>query len=279
MNTNAFKSVPRSTLLATFAAIIGGVLWFTGIPLAIVSFNHNNAMPYSFWNHVISELGFPYASHLTWLFNGTLTIGSLLLLPTIYALGAYLHTRLGYVAVGFSFVACLSLSGVGLYGLKQDLLHAPYFFRPFYRIHMTLAGAFGLGWLVSMTLFAIIFCRRWKDPASRLMAVIGIIFCLAYPSFLIVGIYPNPTQEALLKDLHNPAFRTILNSPTSSPILTQWLDSHRPPIFWQAAFEWLWAWSVLLWCGMALVFLWIKTRGSAKHSKIIAERIGHEIVA
>jgi len=198
---NTFESMPRLTLLATIAAFIAVVLWFTGISLAIISFNHDNAAPYSCWNHVISELGFPYASRLTWLFNGTLAIASLLLLPTLYALGAYLHTRLGYVALAFGFVTYLAISAVGMLGLKQDFLHAPYFFLRFLKMHLVAADAFALGWLVTVTLFTIVFCRCWKNPASRLMALAGITCWFVYPISLIVSFYGNPIQAPLLEDL------------------------------------------------------------------------------
>ena len=252
--------MPRLTLIATIAALISVVLWVTGISLAITSFNHGNAVPYSCWNHVASELGFPYASRLTWLFNGTLVIASLLLVPTLYALGAYLRTRLGYVALGFGFFTCLAVSAIGMLGLKQDYLHAPYFFLRFLTMHLAVADAFFLGWLVTVTLFTIIFCRRWKDPAARPMAVVGILCWLLYPMFFIVAFYANPTGAALVKSLKDPAFRAIIDAPSSSPILSPWLDCHRPPIWWPAALEWMLAWSLLLWHGLALVFLWMKTK-------------------
>src|ERR1700689_3130186 len=139
---NAFEPLRRLTLVATVAALVSMVLWFMGISLAIISFNHSNAAPYSCWNHVISELGFPYASRLTWLFNGTLAISSLLLLPTLYTVGAYLRMRLANVAVGFGFVTCLALSSLGIFGLKQDFSHGPYVFLPFLRNHLIIADLF-----------------------------------------------------------------------------------------------------------------------------------------
>jgi hypothetical membrane protein len=88
------KSKPRLTLLATIAAVVAVAVLFVGVSLAIVSFNHSNAMPFFCRNHFISELGFPGASQWTWLFNGTLVIGSLLLPPALYALGIILHARI-----------------------------------------------------------------------------------------------------------------------------------------------------------------------------------------
>jgi hypothetical protein len=254
----SFESLRRLTLLATIAALISVVLWFTGISLAIISFNHSKVATYSCWNHVISELGFPYASRLTWLFDGMLALASLLLFPTLYAVGAYLRARLGTVAVRFGFVTCLALSALGIFGLKQDFSHGPYVFLPYLKIHLAIANVFFLGWLMTVTLFTVVFYRRWTDPASRLMALVGILSWLLYPIFLIVALHANPMQAALLKDLKDPAFRAVLDSPTSSPILSPWLDSHRPSIWWPAALEWGLAWSIWLWHGVALIFLWGK---------------------
>jgi hypothetical protein len=60
-------------------------------------------------------------------------------------------------------------------GLKQDFLHGPYIFMRFLKIHLAVADVFLLGWLVAVTLFTIIFYRRWKDPAARPMAQVGIL--------------------------------------------------------------------------------------------------------
>jgi hypothetical protein len=264
--TKTPASVPHSTMLATITFLSGIVVWLTGTGFAIVSFDHQNAQPYSCWNHVISELGFPFASPLTWLYNGALALSSLMLLPIFYALSVHLRRPMTYVASGFGSAAYLALSGVGILGLRQDLRHAPYIFMPFYRLHMALAGACYLGWLVAMALFAILFCRRWKDPASRPMALVGIACCLVYPTFFAAVLHPNPMQAALAKDLRDPAFRAILNSPSSVPILSPWLDLHRPHIWLPAALEWIWAWSMLLWAGTALVFLWTKTARAVDHS-------------
>lgn len=260
MKPNIFESVPRSTLLATFAALIALILWLTGISLALVSFTDNNAAPYSCWNHTISELGFPFASPLTWLFNGAEFITGLMLLPIMYALGAQLRTSLGYVATGFGCVTCLAMSSVGIFGLKQDFSHAPYVFIRFLTLHDYISGAFFLGWLITVTLFTIIFSCRWRDSVSRLMALAGSVCWLLTPAGFVVAIYANPMQAPLIKDLRDPALRAMFYSPTSSSVLSPWFDSHRPHIWWPAVLEWSVAWSVLLWCGMALIFLWMKTR-------------------
>jgi hypothetical membrane protein len=260
VESNTFKSVPRLTLLATIAAVVAVAMLFAGVSLAIVSFNHSNAKPYFCWNHFISELGFPGASQRTWLFNGTMVISSLLLLPAVYALSKHLNTRLGYVAAGFGYAACLGACCLGLQGLNQDFSRTPYIFLRFLIIHSVFAAMLWDGCLVALTLFTIVFCRRWKDPASRFMVLVGTICWLAYLAIHFAAIYTNPTWAIIKKDLQDPAFRAVFKASTCAPILSPWLDSHRPRVWWATVFQWGLASSVLLWLGLALVFLWMKTR-------------------
>ena len=140
---------------------------------------------------------------------------------------------------------------------------------------MAIADAFFMGWTAAITLFTILFCGRWNEPAARLMALAGIVFWVVFFTLLVVTIYLNPAQATAFKD-----FKVILDSPpTSSPLLSQWLDSHRPPVFWQAVLEWEWAGAVLLWNGVALVFLCMTTREVPENFKIVPEGFSHEIVA
>jgi hypothetical membrane protein len=268
-----FESVPRPTLLATVSAMIGAVVWFAGTHIAMVSFDRHQAIPYSHWNHVISELGFPFASPMTWMYNGALAIAGLMVLPIVYAISSHLQTRLGTIAARFGYCACVALSCVGIYGLRQDIFRAPYVLTPFYRVHMAFATVFFLGWVVAVTLFAIVFSRHWQDPASRAMAIGGFLCALFYPAFAISAIYPGPMQRALAADVRDPVFRTVLISPTSGPLLTQWFDLHRPHIWWQAAFEWIWAWSILLWLAMALAYLWMKGLEAFKQRNVVKNNV------
>jgi hypothetical protein len=252
VESDTSKSKPRLTLLATISVVAGVAMLFAGVLLAIASFNHSNAIPYSCWNHFGCELGFPSASQRTWLFNGTLVISSLLLLPGFYALGKHLNTRLACIAAGFGYAACLGICSIGLQGLNQDFFQTPYIFRRFLIIHSVFAGIFFSAWLAALTLFTIVFCRRWKDLASRFMAVVGIICWLVFPVTFFILINANPLLAIFRKDLQDPAFRAMLEAPTSTPILSPWLDSHRPRVWWPAVFLVGLALLVLLWLGLAL---------------------------
>jgi hypothetical membrane protein len=253
LKIESFESHSRFTRFATLGALLGAALLAAGISFAIVSYNHNRALQtYSPVNHAISELGFPAASRLTWLFNGTVAIGGLLLLPVNFALAARLRTGLGHAAARCACLGALSLSGLGLFGLRQDFLQTPYLIGPYFRIHMIFAGVFFLAWSAAISLFTIAFCRRGRDSASRLMALAGIMFCVVFGALLLVTICLDPAQMASFKD-----FKTFLQSPpTTAPILSRYLDAHRPRIFWQMVTEWTWAGLVLFWHIAAVTFLW-----------------------
>jgi hypothetical protein len=179
--------------------------------------------------------------------------------PTFYTLGKHLDTRLGYVAAGFGYAACLGACSIGLQGLNQDFSQTPYIFKRFLIIHAVFSGILWGCCLVALMLFTIIFCRRSKHPASRFMALV-VICWLGYLAIHFTLINANQMWAIIKKDLQNPAFRAMLKAPTSAPILSPWLDSHRPRIWWPTVFEWGLALSVLLWLGLALIFLWMKTR-------------------
>lgn len=250
--------MPRLRWLATIAAVMGAGVWFAGLFLAVHSFDQNNAIPYSPWNHFMSELGFPYASRQTWLYNGALFFGSMALLCILLALAVHLRTKMGYVAAGFGFASCVALNGIGWWGLKQDYLQSAYYFLPFLRIHSELTFAFFLGWLVTVALFTIVFCFRWRSFASRLMAIIGVACCLLYPVAIFVAVH-DPVSHAMLSDLKKPGFVAFLKAPAATSMLTPWIDSHRPHIWWLAVMEWILAFSVLFWHGGAWFFLWMET--------------------
>lgn len=263
MNTDTSESETRSPWFATFTAVFAMILWAAGISISIISFDEKNVMAYSCLNHAISELGFPHASQMTWVFDATLALGGLSLLPILHALRVNLRSRLGYIAAAFGLGTFLSLSAIGWFGLQQDFSKAPYIFTEFFRVHIEIAGVFFLGWLISVTLFTILFCLRWKERVSRLMAIAGLISLLIYPTAILITAHGDPMQSAIQRDVQAPAFRAMLHAPTYAPILSPWLDSHRPHIWWQALMEWCEAWSILLWYGAALVFLWVRTRDTA----------------
>lgn len=235
-----------------WSTLTGLVLLLGGLSSAMAAFNQNAALlPYSCWNHPISELGFPYASARTWMFNGGLAIGGLMFLPLYHALGALAPGGLGRAARVCGFLGGLSLSGLGMLGLREDVLQGPYSFVWFLGLHMVLAFVFFLACTAGITLFAIHFHRGGKAPWSRRMALAGMACALVYLTFLVVAVWPNPTHAALAKDL-----KALLEAPpTTSPLLSLWFDSHRPPVLWPAVLEWLWAGVALIWHGIAAVGL------------------------
>jgi hypothetical membrane protein len=254
----------RASRVAWQCAVVGLVLWVVGCSLAINAFSHSNAVPYSLWNHTISELGFPHASSLTWIYNSTLVLLGLLLLPTYHALRINLASRAGNVAAGFGSATSLMMSLIGLMGLRLDLTQSPYRFLPYLAHHNDVAAIFFLGWLVTVILFTRIFIGLRQDPFCRLAVCAGTAGVLLYPVFLWVALKSNPMEAALHRDLGDPRIRGWLTSPTSAAVFSPWLDSHRPALWWPAVLEWCLAGFIVLWHGAALLFLWKRAHSATR---------------
>lgn len=252
----------RSIRAALLSAVAAGFCWFTGVALAMWAFNRSNPMPYSPWDHTISELGFPGASSLAWFYNSSVVAMGLLLLPTYRALRRSFATRAANVAAGFGWVACLGLVGLGLQGLYPDLMDPSY--RPlwFLSLHNDLAAVFFLGWLGTVVVFTGIFLKRRRDPFGRLVAGIGMVAALLYPVSIWVALRADPMGAALARDLRDPAFVLRLKASRSAAFFSPWFDSHRPATWRVAALEWSVAGSFLLWHAMVWLYLWRQTRPS-----------------
>jgi Protein of unknown function (DUF998) len=217
----------RQAFVATLAASIGVVIWSLGISVAIVSYNHSNATPFSCWNHFASELGFLGASRRAWVFNATEAFGSLMSLSIIYSLGARLHSRLGYLASCFGLLTFLTASGIGALGLSPRYLFANHVTSEFLQAHNVTAIVFFIGWLLTVTLFTRALGGRWQNRASRPLVVTGATGFLVCLSFVACGAY------AL----------------------------QHPRVTWPAIMEWVLLGSVFLWHGFIVVFLLSKDDG------------------
>src|SRR5580698_4777783 len=101
----------RIVRIATACTRLALLVFITGIPVSMAAFNRANAVPYSVLNHAISELGFPFASSRTWVFNGSVALSSLLLLPMLWVVARRLHTFIAYAAafVGTAAFGALAL--------------------------------------------------------------------------------------------------------------------------------------------------------------------------
>lgn len=255
----------RQTFVAIGAAVIGAIIWTLGISLTIASYNHSNTTPFSCSNHFISELGFPGTSCLAWLFNATEALGSLMSLPIVYLLGKQLHSRLGYVATGFGWFTFLILSGIGTLGLIPGFLYATHVPFGYLIAHNDAFLIFFVGWWVTVTLFTIAFCRYWQNRASRPLAVAGMMCWLVSLLLGVSGVFAlqhlKGTQGTSTND---PIVRVIFDSQASPQMINAWTESHRPHVSWPAIMEWGLLGSVFLWHGLALVFIWMKTREASE---------------
>jgi len=247
----------RLTWFAAAGVALMIALLCIAFPLEAAAFNRSNAVPYSCLNHLTSELGFPFASPSTWLFDISLTLTGVLVLPALYAVQRRLKT---HAATTCGCTAFLTLTVLGLYGLSQDLKHSPDIPAHFLIIHTALTLVFFLGWLLSTALFTRAFLRQGSHPTPRLMATISLLCFLVGPVTLIVSAFNHRTEAAFLSDLRSPAFRAQLQVPTTAPTLVLWFDTHRPHLWPTALLEWCIIWSSMLWFAAAILFLWTTPR-------------------
>lgn len=250
----------RLTWYATAGILLMLALLAVGLPLAATAFNRSNAVAYSCLNHLASELGFPFASPVTWLFDVSLTLAGILVLPALHAVQRRLATPAARSASACGYIAFLALTALGLYGLRQDLTRTPCIPAHFLIIHTALTLVFFLGWLIATALFTRAFLRHTRHRATKLMATLSLLCCLVGPVTLLVSAFNHRTEAALFNDLRHPAFRAQLQIPTIAPTLVQWFDTHRPHLWPTALLEWCVIWSSMLWFAASILFLWTNNR-------------------
>ena len=170
---------------AALTAIAGVLIMTAGWILAIAGYNQSHPAAYSPLNHFVSELGWVRASAGAWLFNRSLSVGVLLFIPLIWAVGRHLGTRLGRAAAAVGIATALSGSAVGF--LPLDRL-AP---------HLMAACCYFWGLLFMGLLFTLAFrfsARRARAKWPMLASLAVFLLCtlfLAYPKDSVVHAIRN----------------------------------------------------------------------------------------
>lgn len=149
--------------------------------------HYTRSISYSPKNHFISELGLASASDYSFVFNGCLGLGGLLLMVFTNGLGNYLrHTPLAWYASYIGMGSTLSFSAIGYYTADS------------WTAHRIAATVFFSGVMVSIVLFS--YCI-WKNKQRRLHHFItlqGFIIAFIY---LMVLVWP---KELLLQSVNDP---------------------------------------------------------------------------
>jgi len=217
--------------LAALTTLLGVAIMLTGVILTIFFYNHFNAEQYSFLNHFVSELGWTKRSRMAWIFNRSLTIGSLMLLPSLYALGQQLHIRprLGHTTMSIGLCTILAGSAVGIFPMGN--------MTP----HLWASFLFFWGWFLTVLLFTWAFYRDRTDKTSRRMVVAGIGAALLCVVFMV---FPKDSLVAAIRNINT--FK-------------------RPDIWWIAIMEWAVFFSMCLWVSMAMIVLWCRSARRAQY--------------
>lgn len=246
----------RSPTVIVGLGVASGVVWLAGIVLPILAWNRHNPTPYWPHNHFISELGFPGTSPLTWLFSVAEVVGSLLVVPVAFAVAAQRRTRLAAVAAAWMTLALLLACAIGLLGLGVEFSSAPYVSMAFLNLHVALALLCFSAWGVAVALFTIdLRSARGHDTASQAPVVAGLIGGVAALTFIGVG--GHFLVGVAARHAHpEPALKTIMESKATPEAFHAWLEFRRQDLVAIGTAEWVLLGTMLLWHGVALVFLW-----------------------
>ncbi|HCE46950.1 MAG TPA: hypothetical protein DET40_25670 [Lentisphaeria bacterium] len=163
----------KSKKIPIWLALCGMAVQIIGIGTAIAIFSSERG-GFSFLNNFVSELGAPRNSAMGQIFNWTMIISSLMVYPLMCSLGMHIGTKLSYAATVLGTCALAGAVGVGF--APMDLLIP----------HIILAMMFFWGWLFSVILFTIAFCRRFSFRESPALVIAGILAMLACCLFLAV---------------------------------------------------------------------------------------------
>lgn len=186
--------------------LIGTLIAAVGSLISALAFRGKEGQSYSPLNHYISELGEVGVSKLAWVFNLSLILSGLLLIPTCISLGLMLPGSLAKIGMAVGIVCTICLSLVGVFPMNKEETHgfaAVWFFR---------AG------LVMVFLFslAIAFQRTPVPVLSRWFALVGLPAMLSFSAFLIMA--PKIPEE------DNPLSNEDIDRPKIWPlVIVEWL--------------------------------------------------------
>ena len=192
------------TVVIAFS-LAGSLIALLGVIISGIAYRGRLGERYSPLNHYISELGEVGVSRLAWVFNASLILTGLCLLPACLSLGFLFPGAWAKLAMAAGIVAAISVSLVGVFPMNNLKAHA------FVAMSYFRAG------LVMVILFTLVVIFQKEPPLMpRLFALVGVPAILAYASFLIYG----PIHDKTVEEGVNP------------------LEQPRPRIWWIAFIEW-----------------------------------------
>lgn len=203
--------------------LIAGIILLFGVLISTKNFSGMKKEPYSLLNHFISELGDPrFALHNT-LFNTSLILGGLIMIPFVVGIGLFFHSLLGNLILGLGIFCSVCCSLIGLF--PEDKV------KP----HFLIAGIFFIGMGLLMLLCAItILIQSTLVPVW--LGYVTLILLVPFCSFIIDTMMLSK-EELKLTD-------------------TPWAwDPKERPKFWRNPFlEWVAYFTILFWIFLFAIF-------------------------
>ena len=178
----AFLISPRGIQLL---GIVGPAIVVFGALVAALAYRGKEGEPYSPFNHYISELGEVGVSHLSFVFNLSLILSGLFLIPACIGLGLMLPGVLAKIGMAAGIIFLIFLALVGIIPMNKAEPHG--------RIAMTNIRA----GLVMVLLFSLaIALQSAPTPVlPRLFALGGLPAILSTAGFLILARRAGKKEE------------------------------------------------------------------------------------
>jgi hypothetical membrane protein len=200
-----------------FFTLMGSLIILLGSWITAIAYRGKNGERYSITRYFVSELGEVGVSRLSWLFNGSLIIGSAFFLIMMPGVGIRLGNLWGYLGMVAGMVASAACLLVGVFPMNRIKLHtnaAMTYFR------------FGMATVLLFSLAILAQPAHQRVIPLKVMAVGGMAFA-AYAAFLIHTGRMEKKHAANLLDT---------------------ADVHERPHFWWTPFlEWLVVILTILW--------------------------------
>ena len=196
-------------------SVAGALIAVLGSLLSALYYRGKKGQPYSPLNHFISELGEVGVSKLAWVFNTSLILTGLCLVPAAASLGCLLNSVLSKIAMAAGIVCAISLSLVGVFPMNKLKPHG-YAAMTYFRAGLAMVFLFSL---------AIALQPKPELALPRGFALAGLPPILAFSTFLLL--VSCTTQQA------------------EDPLSIEGVE--RPRVWRLAVVEWLIFVTILLW--------------------------------
>jgi len=189
-----------------FFGLLGSLTGVFGSLITALAYRGKENQTYSPLNHYISELGEVGVSKLAWIFNLSLILSGLFLIPACISLGLMVPGVLAKIGMVVGVLCSLCLSLVGVFPMSKEEAHG-FFAMWFFRTGLVMVFLFSL---------AVAFQRAPDLVLSRWLALVGLPAMLSFSAFLIMA--PRIPEE------ENPLSNEDIDRPNAwLLVIVEWL--------------------------------------------------------